>query len=77
MKSFSPGRNDEGCVLTIFTPVARPSLSDDDIDSCLCFASPPLTFQDGISADLRLPISKTLMNGPNEITFAIVGQPDR
>ena len=40
VKSFLLAGNDEGCVLTIFTSVARPSLSDDGIDSYLC--SPPL-----------------------------------
>ena len=35
VKSLPPSRHDEGCELTIFTPAARPSLSDDGIDSYL------------------------------------------
>jgi len=59
MKSFlSDG---ESCVLTIFTPVPRPSLSDDGIDSCLRLA--PFLYVPGlVSADLYLQIFKVSMN---------------
>ena len=61
MKSFLSDR-DESCVLTIFTPVPRPSLSDDGIDSYLRLA--PFLYVPGlVSADLCLQNFKASMNG--------------
>lgn len=48
-------------MLTIFTPVARPSLSGDGIDSYLY--SSPLDVPGLVSADLCLRIFKASMNG--------------
>ena len=72
MKSFSSRWRDDGCLLTIFTPVALPLLSDDGIDSCLCFAS-FLHVPRRISSDRRFQIFKALMNGPDG-AILIVGR---
>jgi hypothetical protein len=58
-------------VLTIFTHVANPSLSDDGIDSCLRLACSPRVLG-RISAGLRPENFKVLVNGVDEISFVIV-----